>query len=83
MATLRNRKPRHTLALFRFSFFYFDNIVFLFLFDKYSPIIEYLGLKDLSHDLQINCAINFYFYLNLMFHAFAAKFNTMRNLKKN
>jgi hypothetical protein len=32
-------------------FFYFDNIVFLFLFDKYSPIIEYLGLKDLSHDL--------------------------------
>jgi hypothetical protein len=51
-----------TKALFSFqNFLSFDTIEFLFLFDKYCPIMEQLGLKDLSYDLQINCVISFYF----------------------
>ena len=44
--------------------------------------MEQLGLKDLSRDLQINCVISFYFYLYLMLHACAARFDVMGNLVK-
>jgi len=39
-------------------------------------------LKDSSHDLQIKYAISFYFYLYLMFHACAARFDLTENLEK-
>ena len=44
--------------------------------------MEQLGLKDLSRDLQANCAISFYFHLYLMFHTCAARFDVMVNLEK-
>jgi len=44
--------------------------------------MEQLGLKDLSRDLQVNCAISFYFYLYLILHACAARFDVTENLKK-
>jgi len=55
----------------------FGIIAFLFLFDKY-----YLIMEDSSRDLQINCAINFYFCLYLMLHAFTVRFDVIGNLKK-
>jgi len=62
-------------------FFDFNTVTLLFLFDKQYPIIEQLGLKDSSRDLQINCVISF-FYLYLMFYACAVRFDVMRNLVK-
>jgi len=51
-----------TMALFRSKIFLdFDTVALLFLFDKHYPIMEQLGLKDSSRDLQINCAINYLF----------------------
>ena len=50
------------------------------LFDKHCLIIELLGLKDLSNDLQVNCVISFYFYLYLMFHTCAVRFDVTKNL---
>ena len=44
--------------------------------------MEQLGLKDSSRDLQVNCAISYLFYLYLMFHAYAARFDVMGNLVK-
>jgi hypothetical protein len=41
-----------------------------------------LGSKDLSHNLQVNCAIYFYFRLYLMFHAYAERFDVTKNLLK-
>jgi hypothetical protein len=39
-------------ALFRFkNVLDFDTVALLFLFDKYYPIMEQLGLKDSSRDL--------------------------------
>ena len=32
-----------------------------FVCDKYCPIMDYLESKDLSRDLQLNCAISFFF----------------------
>jgi len=71
------------MALFRSkNFLDFDTVTLLFLFDKHYPIMEQLGLKDLSRDLQVNCAISYIFYLYLMFHACAARFDVMGNLVK-
>ena len=72
------------MALFRCKFFFldFDIIVFLFLFDKHCPIVEELGLKDSSRDLQANCAISFCFHLYLMLYACAVRFDVTGNLKK-
>jgi len=42
--------------------------------------MEQLGLKDSSHDLQLNCAINYLFYLYLMFYTCAARFDVIGNL---
>jgi len=39
----------------------FDAVALSFLFDKHYPIMEQLGLKDSSHDLQVNCAISYLF----------------------
>ena len=70
-------------ALFRSkNFLDFDTVALSFLFDKYYPIMEQLGLKDSSRDLQINCATSYLFYIYLMFHACAAKFDVMGNLVK-
>jgi len=72
---------RKCKALFRFkNFLDFDTVALSFLFDKCYPILEQLGLKDSSRDLQVNCAISFLFYLYLMFHAYAARFDVMGNL---
>ena len=60
----------------------FDTVALLFLFDKHYPIMEQLGLKDSSRDLQVNCAISYLFYLHLMFYACAARFDVMGNLVK-
>ena len=71
------------MALFRFkNFLDFDTIALSFLFDKQYPITEQLGLKDSSRDLQINSAISYLFYLYLMFHVCAARFDVMGILVK-
>jgi len=57
-------------------------VVFSFLFDNYYLIINYLGSKDLSRNLHINCAISFCFYLYLIIHACAARFDVTINLEK-
>ena len=44
--------------------------------------MEQLGLKDSYRDLQVNCAINYLFYLYLIFHACATRFDVMGNLVK-
>jgi len=60
----------------------FDTVALSFLFDKHYPIMEQLGLKDSSRDLQVNCAISYLFYLYLMFYACAVRFDVMGNLVK-
>jgi hypothetical protein len=32
------------------------------LFDKYCPIVDQLGLKDLSRDFQLNCVISYFLH---------------------
>jgi len=56
-------------------------VVLLFVCDKYYLIMDELGSKDSSRDLQLNCVISFCFYLYLMFYACAARFDVMENLK--
>ena len=51
-------------------------------FDKHYPIMKQLGLKDSSRDLQLNCAISYLFYLYLVFHTCAARFDVIGNLVK-
>jgi hypothetical protein len=52
-----------------------------FVFGKNYPIMDYLGLKDSSRQLQANCAISYSFYLHLMLHACAAIFDVTGNLE--
>jgi hypothetical protein len=52
-----------------------------FVFGKNYPIMDYLGLKDSSRQLQANCAISYSFYLHLMLHACAARFDVTGNLE--
>jgi hypothetical protein len=47
-------------------FFDFNTVALLFLFDKQYPIMEQLGLKDSSRDLQINCVISFLSIFNVL-----------------
>ena len=69
-------------ALFRCEFFLnFATVAFSFVCGKYCPIIDKLGSKDSSRDLQANCVINFCFRLYLMFHACAARFDMTENLE--
>jgi len=44
--------------------------------------MNYLGLKDSSRQLRVNCAINYSFYLHLMLHACAVRFDVTENLEK-
>jgi len=60
----------------------FDTVALSFLFDKHYQIMEQLGLKNSSRNLQLNCAISYLFYLCLMFHACATRFDVMGNLVK-
>jgi len=53
----------------------FRTVALSFLFNKYYPIIEQLGLKDSSCDLQTNYTINFYFHLYLMLRTCHARFD--------
>ena len=63
-------------APFRCEFFLFLVTVALsFVFGKNCPIMDYLGLKDSSRQLRANCAISYSFYLHLMLHACAARFD--------
>jgi len=64
------------------NFLDFDTVALSFLFDKHYPIMKQVGLKDSSRDLQVNCAISYYFYLYLMFYVCAARFDVMGNLVK-
>ena len=43
------------------NFWLLATVVFLFLFDKNCLIMDYLGLKDSSHDFSANCVISFFF----------------------
>jgi len=44
--------------------------------------MEQLGLKNSSRNLQVNCAISYFFYLHLMFYACAVRFDVIENLVK-
>ena len=69
-------------ALFRCEIFWLLATVALsFVFGKNYPIMDYLGLKDSSRQLQTNCAINYSFYLHLMLHVCAARFDVTGNLE--
>ena len=71
----------HTKALSK-NFLDFYTVALSFLFDKHYPITEQLALKDSSRDLQVKYAINYFFYLYLMFHAYALRFDVIGNLVK-
>ena len=43
------------------NFWLLATIVLSFLFGKNYPIMDYLGLKDSSHDFSANCVISFFF----------------------
>jgi len=73
---------RSTVLFRSKNFLNFNTIALLFLFDKHYLIMEQLGLKDSSCDLQVNCVISYLFYLYLMFHACAVRFDVMENLVK-
>ena len=63
------------------NFLVLATVAVLFVFDKNCPIIDYLGLKDSSRQLRANCVISYSFYLHLMLHTCAARFDVMGNLK--
>jgi hypothetical protein len=45
------------------------NSTIFVLFDKYCPIIDQLGSKDLSRDFQLNCVISYFFtYIYYFIH---------------
>ena len=43
------------------NFWLLATVAFLFVFGKNYPIIDYLDLKDSSHDFSTNCVISFFF----------------------
>jgi len=59
----------------------FGTVALSFVYDKYYPIIDLLGSKDSSRDLQLNCEISFYFRLYLMFYTCATRFDVTGNLE--
>jgi len=51
-------------ALFRSkNFLDFDTVALSFLFNKHYSIMDQLGLKDSSRDLQENCVISYLFFV--------------------
>ena len=63
------------------NFWFLTTVALSFVFGKNCPIMDYLDLKDSSRQLRTNCAINYSFYLHLMLHAYAARFDVTKNLK--
>ena len=59
-----------------------DTVALSFVFGKNCPIMDYLGLKDSSRQLRTNCAISYSFYLHLMLHTYAVRFDVTENLQK-
>ena len=43
------------------NFWLLATVALSFLFGKNCPIMDYLGLKDSSHDFSANCVISFFF----------------------
>ena len=58
-----------------------DTVALSFVFGKNCLIMDYLGLKDSSRQLRANCAISYYFYLHLMLHTCAVRFDVTENLE--
>ena len=72
----------YTLALFSSRNEKFSTTVALsFVCDKYYLIMDQLGSKDSSCDLQTNCVISFCFRLYLILHTCAARFDVTENLE--
>ena len=63
------------------NFWLLVTVALSFVFDKNCLIMDYLGLKDSSRQLQANCVISYSFYLHLMLHACAARFDVTENLE--
>jgi len=79
MASLKHLRK----AMFRCeNFWLLATVALSFVFDKNCSIMDYLGLKDSSRQLRANCAISYSFYLHLMLHAYAARFDVTGNLEK-
>ena len=64
------------------NFWLLAAVALSFVFEKNYPIMDYLDLKDSSRQLRINCAISYSFYLHLMLHVYAARFDVTENLEK-
>jgi len=60
----------------------FTNVILSVLFSNYYSIIDQLSSKNSSRKLQVNFIISYLFYLYLVFHACAAKFDVTENLEK-
>ena len=43
--------------------------------------MDYLGLKDLSRQLRVNCAISYSFYLYLMLYTCVVRFDVTENFE--
>ena len=63
------------------KFLALGTVAFPFVLDKNFLIMDYLGLKDSSRQLRTNCVISYSFYLHLMLHVCAARFDVTRNLE--
>ena len=62
-------------------FWLLATVALSFVFGKNYPIMDYLGLKDLSRQLRANCVISYSFYLYLMLHVYTVRFDVTKNLK--
>ena len=63
------------------NFWFLVTVALSFVFDKNCSIMNYLGLKDSSCQLQANCVISYSFYLHLMLHTCAVRFDVTENLE--
>jgi len=63
------------------NFWLLATVALSFLFGKNYPIMDYLGLKDSSHDFLANYVISFFFRLHLVLHACVARFDVTKNLE--
>ena len=85
LARQRNQRQSHARVVrprLDANFFLTLAIVPLsFVFGKNCLIMDYLGFKDSSRQLWVNCAINYSFYLYLMLHICAARFDVTENLE--
>ena len=62
-------------------FWLLATVALSFVFGKNCLIMDYLSLKDSSRQLRVNYAISYSFYLHLIFHVCAVKFDVTRNLE--